>query len=299
MLTKKQLQLLLHIHTKLQENGVSPSFDEMKEALGLKSKSGIHRLISALEERGFLRRLPNRARALEVLKLPEGADGTAFTTSPAHPGGLAGHTGLERGFHPSVIHGGLAEDPAPAITGHNGENTQNAPSTQGNTPSAEGNVIAGRFGGGHAGSGPQISRADHGGGDLPQHNNPTVELPVMGRIAAGIPISAIENKMNTISLPADMFSGGEHFALEVQGDSMIEAGILDGDTVLIKMSDTATNGDVVVALVDEEEATLKTFARKGSDVVLKAANPQYEDKILPSARVRVQGKLVGLLRQYP
>ncbi|WP_088342502.1 MULTISPECIES: transcriptional repressor LexA [Rhodomicrobium] len=233
MLTPKQKELLLFINERLKESGVPPSYDEMKEALDLRSKSGIHRLITALEERGFIRRLPHRARALEIIKLPEMAQ-SSF--KPA----------ASRGFSPSVIEGsgrrGFSEDPD---------------------------------GGGYASG-----------------------VPVMGRIAAGVPRSAIENHSHTINVPEDILSPGEHFALEVKGDSMIDAGILDGDTVVIKKTDTATNGDIVVALVDEEEATLKRFRRKGQSVALEAANPAYETRIFGPDRIRIQGKLVGLLRRY-
>ncbi len=241
MLTRKQRELLLYVHERLQADGVSPSFDEMKDALDLKSKSGIHRLITALEERGFIRRLPNRARALEVLRLPEG-----------HEAGAASEPTLQRrGFTPSVIEGGLNKSEERSGSGR-----------------SDGGLDAGR------------------------------EIPVMGRIAAGVPISAIEDHSGAIAVPGEMVGAGEHFALEVQGDSMIEAGIHDGDTVLVRRGDTATAGDIVVALIDEEEATLKTFRRKGEAIVLEAANPAYEPRELHPAQVRVQGKLVGLLRRY-
>lgn len=232
MLTRKQRELLLFIHERLKESGVPPSFDEMKEALDLRSKSGIHRLITALEERGFIRRLPHRARALEILKLPE-------AMSPAMPP-------ASRGFSPNVVEGGL---------------------------------------------GKRQPREEPGAPD-------SVSIPVMGRIAAGTPIEAIQNHSHTISVPADMLSSGEHFALEVRGDSMIEAGILDGDTVLIKRSDTADNGDIIVALVDDEEATLKRLRRKGASIALEAANPAYETRIFGPDRIRIQGKLVALFRRY-
>lgn len=234
MLTRKQHELLMFVHERLQETGVPPSFDEMKDALDLRSKSGIHRLIKALEERGFIRRLPNRARALEVLKLPE-----SMSAGIAAP--------RARGFSPSVIEGSLGRVP----------------------PSSESN---------DAGE--------------------TVTIPVMGRIAAGTPIEAIQTHSHSISVPPDMLSTGEHFALEVRGDSMIEAGIFEGDTVLIRKSDTADTGDIVVALVDEEEATLKRLRRKGASIALEAANPAYETRIFGPDRVRVQGKLVGLIRRY-
>ncbi|MEO0636963.1 MAG: transcriptional repressor LexA [Pseudomonadota bacterium] len=235
MLTRKQHELLMFIHERLKEAGVPPSFDEMKDALDLKSKSGIHRLITALEERGFIRRMPNRARALEIIKLPEGA---AQSLARGRP------------FSPSVVEGGLGK-PAPVTS----------------------EVAA-------------------------NNDNPGIQLPVMGRIAAGTPISAIQQESHQIVVPPDMLAGGEHYALEVKGDSMIEAGILDGDTVIIRKSDTANAGEIVVALVDDEEATLKRLRKKGGSIALEAANPAYETRIFGPDRVAVQGKLVGLLRQY-
>jgi len=238
MLTRKQHELLLFIHERLKETGVPPSFDEMKDALDLKSKSGIHRLITALEERGFIRRLPNRARALEIVKLPD-------SVAP----GLAAPRG--QGFSPSVIEGsrGKADVPAPP-----------APPSE---PESE-----------------------------------TVSIPVMGRIAAGVPIEAIQSHSHTVSMPADLLSGGEHYALEVRGDSMIDAGILDGDTVVIRKSDSAESGEIVVALIDDEEATLKRLRKKGASIALEAANPAYETRIFGPGRVRIQGKLVSLFRRY-
>ncbi len=230
MLTKKQHQLLLFIHERTNADGVAPSFDEMKEALNLKSKSGIHRLIMALEERGFLRRLPNRARALEVVKLPENT--------------------AERGA-------GFAP-----------------------------NVIAGDFSG--TMSGASI------GNDVQE----TVDLPLYGKIAAGTPIEALRDPSEHVGVPGGMLSGGDHYALTIEGDSMIEAGILDGDTVVIKKCDTAENGSIVVALVDNEEATLKRLRRKGESVALEPANQDYETRIFGPDRVKVQGRLVGLLRNY-
>jgi len=226
MLTRKQAELLRFIHERLKEAGVPPSFDEMKDALDLRSKSGIHRLITALEERGFIRRLPNRARAIEVIKLPE---------SVAH--GMAS-TSRSRGFTPSVIEGNLG----------------------------------------------RVRAASDDEGGRP------VAVPVMGRIAAGTPIEAIQTRSHTISMPPDLLSTGEHFALEVRGDSMIEAGILDGDIALLKRTDAADTGDIVVALIDDEEATLKRFRRRGASIALEPANTAYE--------VRIQGKLVGLFRRY-
>jgi repressor LexA len=233
MLTRKQSELLRFIHERLQEAGVPPSFDEMKEALDLKSKSGIHRLILALEERGFIRRLPNRARALEVLKLPEAS------TPDAKPG--------RQRFAPSVIEGSL------------------------------GRVR-------NAAAGEEVIRS--------------ISVPVMGRIAAGTPVSAIQSRSHTISVSPEFLSHGEHFALEVRGDSMIEAGIFDGDTVLIRKQDSADTGDIVVALIDDEEATLKRLRRRGASIALEAANPSYETRIFGPDRVRIQGKLVSLIRRY-
>ncbi|HEX2148483.1 MAG TPA: transcriptional repressor LexA [Pseudorhizobium sp.] len=238
MLTRKQQELLLFIHERMKESGVPPSFDEMKDALDLASKSGIHRLITALEERGFIRRLPNRARALEVIKLPE-----------AYSGSLQ----PRRGFSPSVIEG-----------------------SRGKTESV---------------STPPARAAANDEGS-------STTVPVMGRIAAGVPISAIQNNTHDIAVPIEMLGSGEHYALEVKGDSMIEAGILDGDTVIIRNGQTANAGDIVVALVDDEEATLKRFRRRGGSIALEAANPAYETRILPADRVKVQGKLVGLIRRY-
>jgi repressor LexA len=230
MLTRKQFELLRFINERLKEAGVPPSFDEMKDALDLRSKSGIHRLITALEERGFIRRLPNRARAIEVIKLPDSAQSG----------------GGRRGFTPSVIEGNL----------------------------------------GRVRSGTE------------DDNSRPVAVPVMGRIAAGTPIEAIQTSSHTINMPPDMLTAGEHFALEVRGDSMIEAGILDGDTALIRKSESADTGDIVVALIDDEEATLKRFRRRGASIALEPANPSYEVRILPPNRVRIQGKLIGLFRKY-
>jgi repressor LexA len=233
MLTRKQKELLMFIHERVKETGVPPSFDEMKEALDLKSKSGIHRLITALEERGFIRRLPHRARALEILKLPE---------SVGYGTGNGG-----RGFSPSVIEGSL------------------------------GRVRV------------------EGGGDASSGN---VAVPVMGRIAAGVPIEAIQHRSRTIDVPPELLTKGEHFALEVKGDSMIEAGILEGDVIILRRTETANNGDIVVALVDREEATLKRLRRRGDSIALEAANPAYETRIFGPDRVDVQGTLVGLIRVY-
>ena len=232
MLTRKQHELLMFINERLKEAGVPPSFDEMKDALDLRSKSRIHRLIKALEERGFIRRLPNRARAIEVVRLPE-------STSPA--------PARTRGFSPSVIEGSLGRV-RPVATG---DGTYDP-----------------------------------------------VMVPMMGRIAAGVPIEAIQVHSHSIVVPPDMLSPGEHFALEVRGDSMIDAGIFEGDTVLIRRTDSADTGDIVVALVDEEEATLKRLRRKGASVALEAANTAYETRIFGPDRVKIQGKLVGLMRRY-
>src|SRR5436190_3094469 len=234
MLTRKQYELLRFINERLKEAGVPPSFDEMKDALDLRSKSGIHRLITALEERGFIRRLPNRARAIEVIKLPESVSQ-----------GMG--NGNRRGFTPSVIEGNL------------------------------GRVRTGS--------------EDEGGRP--------VAVPVMGRIAAGTPVEAIQTRSHIINMPAELLSAtGEHFALEVRGDSMIDAGILDGDIALLRRTDAADTGDIVVALIDEEEATLKRFRRRGASIALEPANTAYEVRILPPNRVRIQGKLVGLFRRY-
>jgi repressor LexA len=230
MLTRKQFELLRFIHERLKESGVPPSFDEMKDALDLRSKSGIHRLITALEERGFIRRLPHRARALEVLKLPESA---------AHNG--------PKVFRPSVIRGAFA-------------------------------------------SAPRKQEAEGG---------PTVSMPLYGRIAAGTPIEALRDPSMMIDIPASLLGAqSEHFALEVAGDSMVEAGIFDGDTAVIERTATADNGAIVVALVDNEEATLKRLRRKGNSVALEPANKNYETRIFPPDRVKIQGKLVGLIRRY-
>ncbi len=240
MLTRKQHELLLFIHERLKESGIPPSFDEMKEALNLASKSGIHRLITALEERGFIRRLPNRARALEVVRLPDS---------------IAPGLNSQKKFSPSVIEGDLGKKNVTELP------KKAAPATESEAPAG-------------------------------------ISVPVMGRIAAGVPISAIQSQTHMITLPPEMLGSGEHYALEVKGDSMIEAGILDGDTVIIRRGETANAGEIVVALVDDEEATLKRFRRKGASIALEAANPAYETRIFGPDRVRVQGKLVGLVRRY-
>jgi len=239
MLTSKQKELLLFIHERMQADGVPPSFDEMKDALDLKSKSGIHRLITALVERGFIRRLPHRARAIEVLKLPE-TSSVAVAATATEPRRI--------GFQPSVIEGAKVRNVIPP----------------------------------------------------PSHmlDSRTVSVPVMGRIAAGVPISAIQNHTHDIACPPDLLTNGEHFALEVKGDSMIEAGIHDGDTVIIRRCDTAENGDIVVALVEQEEATLKRLRKKGTTVALEAANPEFKTRIFGPDQVDIQGRLVGLIRRY-
>ena len=226
MLTEKQLELLSFIDKRLRRDGVPPSFDEMKDELGLRSKSGIHRLITALEERGFIRRLPHRARAIEVLRLPEALGKSGFT--------------------PRVVEGGRTDPPPSAMP----------------------------------------VRVD------------AVEIDVMGRIAAGVPIAAISEVSGSVAVPGSMIGSGRHYALEVKGDSMIEAGINDGDVVIIREGDTADDGDIVVALVKDEEATLKRLRRSQGRVALEAANPAYETRFFPASDVKVQGKLVGLIRTY-
>ena len=225
MLTKKQKILLMFINKKLRSSGVSPSYEEMKHSLNLKSKSGIHRLITALEERGFIRRLPHKARALEVIKLPETASANDIYNS----------------FSPSVIKGGLDED---------------------------------------------------------KRNNDNIEIPVLGKIAAGTPVEAIQNEVSRIQLPDNLEKNGEYFGLKIQGDSMIDAGINEGDTVIVKKTDTADNGKIVVALIDDHEAMLKRIRRKGKTVALESANKNYETKIFGPDRVKVQGILVSLYRNF-
>lgn len=234
MLTPKQRDLLIFIHERVQDSGVPPSFEEMKAALNLKSKSGIHRLITALEERGFIRRLPHRARALEVLKVPD----------------AVGETVPKFG----VVEGGRV-DPERVRT--------------------EDHVALG-----------------------PVSANSLASVPLMGQIAAGVPIAAIQDHSQDLDVPPDMIERGEHYALEVRGDSMIEAGINDGDLVIIRKTATADTGDIVVALVDQEEATLKRLRKKGNSVALEAANPAYETRIFGPDRVDIQGRLVGLIRKY-
>jgi repressor LexA len=251
MLTRKQHELLLFINRHLAENGVSPSFDEMKEALNLKSKSGIHRLITGLEERGFLRRLAHRARALEVVRLPDEVAVKGPGVTPLSPKREAG--GTAPGFVP--------------------------------------NVIPGRFRGPLAGTVPANPPSGDSEGE-------TVTIPLYGKIAAGTPIEALRDPANTIAVPPAMLGRGEHYALTIEGDSMIEAGILDGDTVVIERCDTAENGAIVVALVDDQEATLKRLRRNRGSIALEPANAAYETRIFGPDRVKVQGKLVGLIRRY-
>jgi len=278
MLTRKQHELLLLIHDRLQAEGVPPSFEEMKDALDLKSKSGIHRLITALEERGFIRRLPNRARALEVIKLPDGYENTMATASPEtkKPGGF----GVIEG---GLSNSGFADGTVTPFDAGKGRQTDRA-----NQVNRGG--LAARFSGG-AKSGASANNDQQGADN-------GISLPVMGRIAAGVPISAIQEITNQVMVPPSMLGMGSHFALEVQGDSMIEAGILDGDLVVIKETNSAELGDIVVALVDDEEATLKRFRKQNGQITLEAANPTYENRVLDANRVKVQGKLAGLVRKY-
>ncbi len=234
MLTKKQLELLIFVDSYLKEYGTAPSFEEMKEAVNLRSKSGIHRLVTALEERGFLRRLPHRARAIEVLKLP-----------PSH--GEPASQRPQAGFQPSVI---------------------------------EGNFRAER---------PRQRDDDEIG---------AASIPLYGRIAAGMPIEALRDESSFIDVPGNLLGGGEYYALEIDGDSMIDAGILDGDTAIVERTDTADNGTIVVALVDDQEVTLKRLRRKGESIALEPANKAYETRIFGPGRVKVQGKLKGIVRSY-
>jgi repressor LexA len=248
VLTRKQNELLMFINKRLNDDGVSPSFDEMKEALRLKSKSGIHRLITGLEERGFLRRLPHRARALQVLKLPEAAALPAPNVTPL----LDSRRGM-----------GMAE--------------------------------------GREGFVPQIVRGERvplAGAIQAANEAQALSLPLYGRIAAGTPIEALRDHTNTISVPPSMLGSGDHYALEVAGDSMVDAGILDGDTVLIQKCEVADNGAIVVALVDNNEVTLKRLRKRGDSIALEPANKAYETRIFGPDRVKVQGKLIGLLRRY-
>jgi repressor LexA len=240
MLTRKQHELLTFIDRHLRETGFSPSFEEMKEALQLRSKSGIHRLISALEERGFLKRRHHRARALEVVRMPNEAGGVQAVARN-------GQAATAAAFSPNVIRGDFSS----RLSGVRAANEAAA-----------------------------------------------VQLPLYGRIAAGLPIEALRDQGAQIEVPAALLSNGEHYALEVAGDSMIEAGILDGDTVLIRKGELAENGQIVVALVDDAEVTLKRLRRRGNSIALEPANPRHEIRIFPADRVKVQGRLVGLLRRY-
>lgn len=247
MLTKKQYELLMFIHERVRETGIPPSFDEMKDALDLKSKSGIHRLITALEERGFIKRLQKRARALEIVRLPENlADSQRPATSRSQ---------AQRLMHTPAARPLRGEPRIPA-------DTRSAGSPR---------------------------RGDGEG---------AATVSVLGRIAAGTPIEALQNKVAEVPVPASMLGRGDHYALEVAGDSMINAGILDGDTVIIQQADAANTGEIVVALVDEAEATLKRLRRRGDSIALEAANPAYETRLYGADRVRIQGKLVGLIRRY-
>jgi repressor LexA len=244
MLTRKQYELLMFIHERVRETGIPPSFDEMKDALDLKSKSGIHRLITALEERGFLRRMEKRARALEIVKLPEN----------------------------------MAETLRPATTRSQAQR-----------------MSPGR----HARTGVSADARGAGSPRRPMGDSEgAINVPLVGRIAAGTPIEALQNKIADVPVPSGMVGRGDHYALEVTGDSMINAGILDGDTVIIQESDTAITGEIVVALVDNNEATLKRLRRRGDSIALEAANPAYETRLYGADRVKVQGKLVGLIRRY-
>lgn len=234
MLTRKQYELLMYIHDRLGVSGVSPSFEEMKEALGLKSKSGIHRLITGLEERGFIRRLPHRARALEIVKLPENAESAGL--------------GSKNGFSPTII-----------------SNDEYAP------PPATADFI---------------------------DTSESIPLPLYGKIAAGTPIEALRDQTNAVDIPANMLGGGDHYALEVEGDSMVDAGILEGDTVVIQRCDNAETGAIVVALIDDNEVTLKRLRQRGKSIALEPANTAYETRIFGPDRVKVQGRLIGLLRRY-
>ncbi|WP_425408748.1 transcriptional repressor LexA [Hyphococcus sp.] len=239
MLTKKQHELLIFINDRISQTGVSPSFDEMKEALDLRSKSGIHRLITALEERGFIRRLPHRARALEIVRMPDAATQNANSAA--------------RGFQPSVVNADFQRS---------------------------------------------RSAAPNKAARQREAQNGVVDLPVLGRIAAGTPIEAIQHEVDRFAAPEALIGKGDHYVLEVQGESMINAGIQDGDYAVIKRCNDAESGAIVVALVDDEEATLKRLRKKGASIALEAANPAFETRIYGPDRVAVQGKLVGLMRRY-
>ena len=247
LLTRKQYELLMFINKRLNDGGVSPSFDEMKEALKLKSKSGIHRLITGLEERGFLRRLPHRARALQVLKLPDTAALPAPNVTPLISERRAGFAEGREGFVPQIVRG---------------------------------------------------ERLPLAGAIQAANEAQALSLPLYGRIAAGTPIEALRDNSTTVDVPVSLLGSGAHYCLEVQGDSMIEAGIQDGDIAIIKSSDTAENGEIVVALIDDAEATLKRLRKKGTAVALEPANASYETRIFGPDRVKIQGRLAGLYRRY-
>jgi repressor LexA len=258
MLTKKQYELLMYIHQRVRETGVPPSFDEMKDALDLRSKSGIHRLITALEERGYLKRLEKRARALEIIRLPENAS---------------------EGTRPAATRNQALRLARPDVGAR-------APRGEFRDPRAEQRIPA------------DPRQPVNFGRRSPHESESVTPIPLLGRIAAGTPIEALQNRGNEIPVPQLFLSNGEHYALEVTGDSMINAGILDGDTVIIRRADTANTGDIVVALVDESEATLKRLRRRGDSIALEAANPAYETRLYGADRVRIKGTLVGLLRRY-
>jgi repressor LexA len=246
VLTRKQNELLLFINKRLNEGGVSPSFDEMKEALRLKSKSGIHRLITGLEERGFLRRLPHRARALQVLKLPEAAAMPAPNVTPLLDA-RRGMAEAREGFVPQIVRG---------------------------------------------------ERAPLAGAILAANEAQALSLPLYGRIAAGTPIEALRDNSTTVDVPVSLLGSGAHYCLEVQGDSMVEAGIQNGDIAIIKSADSAESGEIVVALIDDSEATLKRLRKKGASIALEPANAAYETRIFGPDRVKIQGRLAGLYRRY-
>jgi repressor LexA len=246
VLTRKQNELLMFINKRLNDDGVSPSFDEMKEALRLKSKSGIHRLITGLEERGFLRRLPHRARALQVLKLPDAAALPAPNVTPLLDS-RRGFAEAREGFVPQIVRG----DRTPLAGAIQAANEAQA-----------------------------------------------LSLPLYGRIAAGTPIEALRDNSTTVDVPVSLLGSGAHYCLEVQGDSMVEAGIQDGDIAIIKSADTAETGEIVVALIDDAEATLKRLRKKGASIALEPANPAYETRIFGPDRVKIQGRLAGLYRRY-
>lgn len=264
MLTKKQYELLMFIHQRVRETGVPPSFDEMKDALDLRSKSGIHRLITALEERGYIRRLEKRARALEIVRLPEN---------------------MNEGVRPAATRNQAQRlarvEPARGLREGRDTRMENRLESrlENRIPADSRQAAVHLRGRGHDSDG-------------------VMPIPILGRIAAGTPIEALQNRIADVTVPATLIGSGEHYALEVTGDSMINAGILDGDTVIIRKADSANTGDIVVALVDENEATLKRLRRRGDSIALEAANPAYETRLYGSDRVRIQGTLVGLIRRY-